>query len=384
MRIVLAPDSFKESLSATAVCDALAEGARRARPDADVIAIPLSDGGEGLVDVLVSGSRGRTVLVDAEDPLGRSLRAPLALLDGGRTVALEVAHAVGLSLLAFDERDPLRASSRGVGRLLLAALERRPDTILVGLGGSATVDGGCGLAQALGAGFRDRDGRPVPSMAGTAFAGRHLERVHRIDAAAARRATAGVRIEALCDVTTPLLDRGDRPGAARLYGPQKGATPAGVERLAAGLEALAAAVARSGGPPIGALPGGGAAGGLGAALHAFCGATIVSGFDRVADRLGLATALAGADLVITGEGRLDAQTAEGKVVAGVARLGRAAGVPVVAIVGDAALPAGDAGAELGLAAVHTLLSRAGSFERSRRCAAALLADAAAAALMDAP
>jgi len=188
---------------------------------------------------------------------------------------------------------------------------------------------------ALGARFTDAGGRPVPPGPDERFAGRHLTAVARVDAAAARAAGATARIEALCDVTTPLLDGAGRPGAARLYGPQKGATPEQVEQLAAGLARLAAAFERAGLPRVATVPGGGAAGGLGAALHALCGAALVPGFERIAGRVGLPAAVAAADLVLTGEGRLDEQTAEGKVVAASSGLARAAGVPVVAVVGRA-------------------------------------------------
>jgi glycerate kinase len=376
MRVVIAPDSFKGSLPAAAVCAALEVGVRRARPAAAVTALPLSDGGEGLIEVLARGADARLVPAACEDPLGRPVVAPIALLDGGETIAVEVAQAVGLGLLAPTERDPLRASSHGVGRLLRAALALAPRTLWVGLGGSATVDGGGGMAAALGARFVDAAGAPIPAAEGERFAGRHLARVAGVDPAPALRACAGVRVEALCDVTTPLVDGGGRLGAARLYGPQKGATPAQVEQLAAGLAGYAAALAGSGLPPVAALPGGGAAGGLGAALHAFCGAALVSGFARVAARLGLAAAIAHADLVLTGEGRLDEQTAEGKVVAGVVDLARAAGVPVVALVGQSALPEDAACAALGLAAVVDLTRRVG-LAAALADPARLLAEAAA-------
>jgi glycerate 2-kinase len=228
-----------------------------------------------------------------------------------------------------------------------------------------------GLAQALGARFLDADGHELPAPVG----GDALSRIHAIDTAPVRATICGTPVIALCDVTTPALDTPGRLGAARLYGPQKGATPADVERLAAGLENL---FSRLGGG-FGTVMGGGAAGAIGAGLMGLCGATLTPGFDTVARLVGLPAAVSRARLVLTGEGALDAQTREGKVIAGVAALGRAARIPVVAVVGQSRLDSAEAMADLGLTAVLSLAERAGSVARARALTEALLADAAEAA-----
>lgn len=377
MRIVLAPDSFKGTLSAADAAEAMARGVRTLCPDAEVDLVPLSDGGEGLLDVLLAACGGERRETVVEDPRGRRVAAHFGRLQGDVAV-VEVAEAVGLWRLGEGERDPLSASSYGAGELIAAALRERPARLLVGLGGSATVDGGCGAAQALGVGFRDAAGTALPPVAGGRMTGATLGNVAAVDFGdiAARR--GGCEVEILCDVTTPLVDTPEGPGAARLYGPQKGAGPADVERLAAGLEQLAAAL----GGDAGTRPGGGAAGGLGLALHLALGAPIASGIERVASLVDLEGRLRGADLVVTGEGHLDDQTSAGKVVAGVVAAARGAGVPVAAVVGGSNVTPETARTRLGLAGLRSCVGEAGSLAAAM-AAPALWVERAAEALVQA-
>lgn len=331
MKVVAAFDSFKGSLSSRAAGEAAAAGVLDASPGAEVVVVGIADGGEGLVDALLVGG-GQEVLADAVDPFGRPVRAGHAVLDDG-TVVVEAARTTGLHLVGIvDSGVPLRASSYGLGTAVAAALASNAPRVLVGLGGSATTDGGTGLLAALGArlelGGRDpRTGNLLPDVRG-------------VEALPDLR-----RVEVLTDVTSPLLGP---TGAARMFGPQKGADPAQValleEHLARWAGLLAAAAGR-GVADVADVPGAGAAGGLGAALVA-CGARLVPGFARVADLVGLGDALTGADLVLTGEGSFDAQSALGKGPVGVADLARRHGVPVVVLAGRVEHPLGPVGARV--------------------------------------
>ncbi|GAA3553730.1 glycerate kinase [Microlunatus spumicola] len=328
MRVVAAFDSFKGSLTSREAGEAAAAGVRAAVSGAEVVVVGVADGGEGLVDaLLVSG--GREVVVDAVDPFGRPLRAGFGVLDDG-TVVLEAARTIGLDLVGtVDTSVPLRASSYGLGLQLAAALVSGAPRVLVGLGGSATTDGGTGLLAALGARLRTRWGDVAH--------GNLLPDVLAIDALP----DLG-RVEVLTDVTSPLLGP---TGAARLFGPQKGADDVHVALLEAQMERWASLLAAAAGRSVAdvvSTPGAGAAGGLGAALLA-CGARLLPGFARVAELVGLAHALVGADLVLTGEGSFDAQSALGKGPVGVADLAREAGVPVVVLAGRVAHPLGPTG-----------------------------------------
>lgn len=335
MRVVLAPDSFKGCLSARAVCDALAEGVTRAAPRAALVAVPMADGGEGTVEALVDATGGRAVLCRVNGPLGDPVDAPLGLLGDGHTAALEMASASGLPLVSPDCRDPLAASTCGTGQLIRAALDAGCRDLIIGIGGSATTDGGAGMAQALGARLLDEAGHELPTLGGG-----DLHRVARIDPSGLDPRLRTARIRVACDVRNPLYGP---TGAAHVYAPQKGASPQQVALLDAGLRHWAQVLARDLGADVAQVPGAGAAGGLGAGLLAFCGATLQPGVEMVIEVTGLASALRGADLVLTGEGRLDAQTAFGKTIHGVARVAAEAAVPVVALVGsldpDPELPA---------------------------------------------
>jgi glycerate kinase len=317
MKVVVAIDSFKGSLSSAEAGEAARAGVLRAVPDAEVRVVPVADGGEGTVDALLRAVPGRRVVAPTVDALGRPVEAAYALLDDGPTAVVEAAACVGLAQAGrVDAELPPRAGSAGVGLLLRHALDAGARRVAVTLGGTACTDGGLGLLVALGARALDDTGRPVPAAGGNP-----LWRFGSLDPASLPD-LAGVELVVLTDVDSPL--HGPR-GAARVFGPQKGATPEQVGHLDGRLAAWGAALAD--------VPGAGAAGGLGAALLAL-GATREPGFDHVARTVGLPAAMAGADLVLTGEGRLDAQTAHGKTPAGVAALARAAGAVVVALAGS--------------------------------------------------
>ncbi|MGO4533871.1 glycerate kinase [Leifsonia sp. 2MCAF36] len=335
-RIVVAPDSFKGSAGAAVIADAIAEGWRRTRPDDELALLPMADGGEGTVEAFltaVPGARERTVVVDGPD--GRPVSARWALLPAapdapGGTAVVEVAQTSGLDLL--EQLLPFDAHTRGLGQAIGAALDEGVSRILVGLGGSATNDGGAGALAALGARFT------VATGAAASDGNAGLAAIAAIDLSGLRPLPAG-GVVLLTDVRSPLL--GER-GAARVFGPQKGASPSDVEELDRNLAAFVRVLAEND-PAVTALsdrPGAGAAGGTGFGLTVW-GATIRPGADEVADRIGLQDALRDADLVITGEGRYDEQTSEGKVAAHVAALAHEAGVPVALVAGLATIdPAG--------------------------------------------
>lgn len=324
MRVVVAPDSFKGSLTAAAAAAALAAGVTDAVPGAQVVSLPLADGGEGTATVLVQATGGHLEERTVTGPLGEPVRAAFGVLGDGETAVIEMAAAAGLTLVPPARRDPLATTTRGVGELVRAALDLGCRKLIVGLGGSATTDGGAGLAVALGYRLLDAAGAPISPTGGG------LAQLHRIEAAGVDPRLAQADVRVACDVDNPLY--GPR-GAAVVYGPQKGATPAAVDALDRGLRRLADVVRRDLGPDVAAVPGAGAAGGLGFGLLAFARGRLQPGIDLVLDTVDFAAALAGADLVLTGEGRIDAQTAAGKVPLGVARRAARQGVPVVVIAG---------------------------------------------------
>ena len=325
MRVLVAPQEFKGSLTAVEAADCIAAGAARAAPAAEIDLAPLADGGPGTVDAIVRAAGGRISTARVDGPLGAPADARWGRIDDGRTAVIEMAAAAGLTLLGGDALDPRRASTFGVGLLLRHALDAGAGLILIGVGGSATNDGGAGMAAALGARFRDDDGAELPP------GGAALARLARIDSTGLDRRLRGVEIDVLCDVRNPLLGP---DGASAVYGPQKGADAPAVLELDAALANYAGIVERDLGLKIADLPGGGAAGGLAAGLHAFCGARLVSGFDAVARAIDLERRIARADLVITGEGSLDFQSAWGKATAGVAELAGRSGVPCIIVAGS--------------------------------------------------
>ena len=321
MRILVAPDKFKGSLGAAEVAEQIAAGVRDRLPRVEIRILPIADGGEGTAQVICGAVGGEWHTYTVHDALGAEVEARYCTIAADTTAVMEMSEAAGLWRVRDHLRDPERASSFGVGEMLLDAARRGAANIITGLGGSATNDGGFGMARALGFRFLDARGGEL------GHAVPELLRLRRIEPPAPLRLPA---ITAAVDVRNPLL--GER-GATRVFGPQKGATPAQVELLETALARLADVVAESGND-FRDVHGAGAAGGLGFALLSFCGAEIRSGFDVVAERIGLAAAVRDCDVVITGEGRLDAQTLDGKAPAGVAKLARQHGKRIIAVVGE--------------------------------------------------
>jgi glycerate kinase len=323
-KIIVIPDSFKGSMSSARVCGIVAQAARRHLPGCEIRPIPVADGGEGTVDCFLTAVGGERVTLPVHGPFGETVEGFYALLPGGAAV-IETAAAAGLPLAA-GRLDPVCATTFGVGELIADALARGSREILLGLGGSCTNDAGAGMAAALGARFYDAGGHAFLPAGGT------LRDVARIDAAPLRRALAGIRVTAMCDVRNPLYGP---EGAAFVFAPQKGADPAAVERLDKGLRFFAAKLAALAGREIAALPGAGAAGGMGAGVVALLGGRLTPGIEAVLDTVGFDALIRGADLIVTGEGRVDGQSAAGKVVAGVGARAAKQGVPVVALTGAA-------------------------------------------------
>jgi len=326
MKITVAPNSLKESLSAEKACQAIARGLKAADPRVDLELVPMADGGEGTLDALLAATGGRRERALASDPLGRPIWAVFGLCGDARQAVVEMAAASGLALLKPSERNPLRTSTRGTGQLIRRALDCGVQQVLVGIGGSATVDCGMGMAAELGVGFYDADGRPIQDCCG----GR-LQDIRQIDPSGLDARLKRTRVIVACDVQNPLLGP---EGAARVYGPQKGADPSMVECLERGVENFARVVKADLAVDVAQVPGGGAAGGLGAALRAFLNAELESGVQTVAQAVGLRECMRGSSLVITAEGRADGQSAFGKVPAGVAALARPQGIPVVVLAGS--------------------------------------------------
>lgn len=325
MKVLVAPDSFKGSLAADEVAHAMAEGFRRALPGAQVVECPMADGGEGTAEVLARTRGGRRRTARVTSALGTPVHASYYMVSAGPTALIDVAAASGVGRIPARRRNPWSATSQGTGELVARAIAQGARSVQLALGGSATVDGGMGLIVALGAKVLDENGRPVPP------GGQGLAAARRVDLGPLRARVSGVSFTALCDVVSPLLGPF---GAARMFGPQKGADPAMVERLEAGMQRWADILERAAGRPgMRERPGAGAAGGIGFALAAALGAELRPGGPAVLAAVRFQHRLEDVDLVVTGEGRLDAQTLRGKLVARVADAAEAASVPVIAIVG---------------------------------------------------
>ncbi len=328
MRIVVAPNAFKGSLSALAAAKAIGDGIRLADPDADLTLVPIADGGDGTVDALVAGADGHHRVLRVRGPLTDPVDADYGVIYGGKTAVIEMAKAAGLALLPQDKRDPRVTTTYGVGELLQHAYDGGARHFIVGIGGSATNDGGAGMAQALGYHLLDAQGHELPP------GGLALQNLARIHVGGVHANWTDAQVDVACDVTNPLTGPS---GASAVYGPQKGATPEVVAELDAALKHFAQIIRRDLGVDVEPLPGAGAAGGLGAGLVAFTGARLRPGAEMVMEALKLDDRIKGADLVITGEGRLDSQTARfGKGPAAVARHARKAGIPVVGLAGGIA------------------------------------------------
>ncbi|EIV2968803.1 glycerate kinase [Cronobacter sakazakii] len=324
-KIVIAPDSFKESLSAMDVAKAIEAGFREIYPQAHYVCVPMADGGEGTVEAMVAATGGQIITTPVTAPLGNKVDGFFGLLGDGETAVVEMAAASGLHLVPTAQRDPRITTSYGTGELILAALELGVKAIIIGIGGSATNDGGAGMMQALGARFLDGEGREL-AHGGAALAG-----LERLDLSTLDPRLAQVSVTAACDVDNPLC--GEK-GASAVFGPQKGATPAMVTELDAALRRFGEQLEAATGKAIISAPGAGAAGGMGAALLGMLNAELRPGIEIVIESLGLAQAVRDADLVITGEGRLDSQSIHGKTPVGVARVAKQFQRPVVAIAGS--------------------------------------------------
>lgn len=325
MRIAIATDSFKGSLTALEAATCIETGLKRVLSSVTIRKIPMADGGEGTVQAIVEATGGRMVRKTVRDPLGKKVKASFGVTGDGHTATLEMASASGLVLLQPEERNPMVTSTVGTGDLIRHALDLGVRKILIGIGGSATNDGGTGMARALGVRFLDSKGRDLPEGGGS------LQKLAHIDLSGLDPRLKKVSVEVACDVDNPLT--GPR-GAASVYGPQKGATPTMVRELDAGLKQLASVIWKEMGIRILNVPGSGAAGGLGGGLMAFLKGKLRPGVDIVIDSVGLKKKLKGCDLVITGEGRMDGQTVFGKTPAGVARVAGELNIPTIAISGS--------------------------------------------------
>ena len=324
MKILIAPDSFKNALSAPGVAKALRKGLLKVLPEAEITVVPMADGGEGTMESLIEATQGSFVHVRVHDPLMREVDASFGITGDGNTAIIEMASASGIQLIRPEERDPWITSSYGTGELIRAALDRGCHTILIGIGGSATNDGGMGMARALGMEFTQVDGKPVSEGGGA------LGDVNRIDTSGLDPKVKNADIIVACDVTNPLTGP---EGASQVYGPQKGAGDAMVNKLDGNLAHFAGIIREQLDLDVEYIPGAGAAGGLGAGMLAFLGARLLEGFPVIAGMRGLEDKIRAADLVITGEGKLDAQTRFGKTPFGVGEIARRNGKPVIAVAG---------------------------------------------------
>ncbi|CAG21496.1 glycerate kinase [Photobacterium profundum] len=324
MKIVIAPDSYKESLTAMEVATAIEAGFRQVMPNAEYQKLPMADGGEGTVQSLVDATDGTIIKHTVTGPLGEQVKGFYGLMGGGKTAIIEMAAASGLHLVPAEKRNPLLTTSFGTGELIKAVLDQGVEHIIVGIGGSATNDGGLGMAQALGIKMLNAQGNEL------GYGGGELAQLARIDMSGIDPRLAKIKLEVACDVNNPLCGL---KGASHIFGPQKGATPAIVEQLDANLAHYAEIINAQLGQDVKDIPGAGAAGGLGAALLGLFNASLRPGIDIVMDAVNFTDIVSDADLVITGEGRIDSQTVHGKTPIGVARAAKKFHIPVIGIAG---------------------------------------------------
>jgi glycerate 2-kinase len=325
MKVIIAPDSFKESLSALEVANAIEKGFRDIFPEAEYVKIPMADGGEGTVQSLVDATGGRIVKTEVTGPLGDRVKAFFGVLGDGKTAVIEMAAASGLHLVPSEKRNPLVTTTRGTGELILSALNEGAEHIIIGIGGSATNDGGAGMIQALGGRLLDRHGQEI------GLGGGSLSELADIDLSGLDVRLKHVKIEVACDVDNPLTGP---KGASAVFGPQKGATPEMVATLDKNLHHYADVIERVLGKQVKDIPGAGAAGGLGAGLLAFLEAELKRGVEIVLETVKFHERIQDASLVITGEGRIDGQTIFGKTPIGVAKAAKRYNIPVIAIAGS--------------------------------------------------
>ena len=323
-KYVVAPDSFKESMTAKEVCDAMEKGIKEADSAAEVIKVPMADGGEGTVDSLVDATQGQRVIVEVTGPLGNKISAYYGILGNGTTAVIEMAKASGLEIVEKKKRNPMITTTFGTGELIRDALDHNVKEIIIGLGGSSTNDGGSGMAQALGAKLLDQNNHQIP------FGGGNLDKLDKIDISNLDSRLQDVKIILASDVTNPLIGK---DGASRVFGPQKGATPEMVEKLENNLQHYAKIVKRDLNKEVALVSGAGAAGGLGAGLIAFTTCEMRRGVDLAIEVTKLEEKIRDADYVFTGEGGTDFQTKFGKTPYGVAKLGKKYHKPVISLAG---------------------------------------------------
>lgn len=347
MRFLITPDSYKESLSALEAAQVIEKAIHNIMPDAECELAPMADGGEGTAECLMHAEHGKRVMCKVKDPLGKEIDADFIWIEEQKKAIIEVAKACGMMLIPPEKRNPLDASTYGVGQLILKALALGSNQLVLTLGGTATNDGGMGMLKALGARFLDSDGKEVPE------GGKGLIRIHTIDLTLARELLEGVNVTVLCDVKSPLLGR---CGATYVFGTQKGATGQILDELEQGMKNYARAINEACGQQVDQLKGAGAAGGLGFALYAVCNACYTSGTQYVMNALDLEQKIEKCDYVITGEGSLDAQSLEGKVPVGIAQIAQSHKKPVIAFVGAAKGENKDV-YEKGISAVFCILRR---------------------------
>ena len=366
MKVVVAPQGFKEGLTGIEVARAISAGVERVWHDAEVTLLPVADGGDGTLQSLVDASAGKVVSAQVMDPLGRVITSEWGALGDGNTAVIEMARASGLALLHPSERDPHQASTFGTGQLMLECVRAGYRKLIVGIGGSATNDGGSGMAQAIGIRLLDASGNDLPP------GGAALSDIARIDTSGIDPRIAETEIEVACDVNNPLCGP---TGASAIFGPQKGADPETVQELDAALARLNLAIENDLGRKVSDVPGAGAAGGLGAGLMAFCDAELRPGAEIVMDALDVESHLAGASLVIVGEGQVDRSTAFNKAPVAVASRAKARGIPAIAIAG--CLGEGwQAVHEQGIEAAFSIVDRPMSLQDAMDNAPRLIADAA--------
>jgi len=322
MKIVVAPDSFKGSLTAIEVSDAIEQGVREIFPEAEIVKIPMADGGDGTVQCLVNATGGEILREKVTGPLGDEVLASYGILGDKKTAVIEMAEASGLTLVPENKRNPLITTTYGTGQLIKAALDQGCRKMIIGIGGSATNDGGAGMVQALGAKLLDKDGEEI------GFGGGELKKIFRIDTKCLDNRLSETKVLIASDVSNPLCGP---KGASRIYGPQKGATPEVIEELDKSLAHFAEAIKKDLHKDVKNVPGAGAAGGLGASLMAFLNAELRSGIDIIIEAVRLEKTIKDADLVITGEGKIDSQTIYGKAPIGVAKIAKKYDIPVVAV-----------------------------------------------------
>ncbi len=355
-KVILAPDSFKGTMSADEICQIMSEEILKVFPACDIHTVPVADGGEGTVDCFLRAARGEKIFKEVKGPYFEPVQGFYGVINDGSTAIVETAAAAGLPMIG-DDKNPRLTTTYGIGELMSAAIDGGAKEIILGMGGSATNDGGCGLACALGVKFYNSCGEEFIPTGGT------LKDICRIDTSLAREKLSGIKLRAMCDVDNPLY--GER-GAAYIFAPQKGADDECVKLLDAGLRHYGDILEKLPGcQGVSTMAGAGAAGGMGAGVYALLGAELASGINTVLDTVDFNTRLDGCDMVFTGEGRIDGQSLGGKVVMGVCERARAKNVPVCAVVGDALDNGLDAAYAQGLTSVITINRQAIPFSQAK-------------------